>query len=124
MSAADACQRLIDAVDARDWATAARVLDARTEVTDHRDLPFEGTGADVLRVWRATFDGNAAARARLDVLDADDHHALVRMRFGDDEGELTVHVVAEVDSGHIDRFDAYERGPAGERDARAHFADR
>ena len=40
------------------------------------------------------------------------------------EGELAVHVVATVRDGRIATFDAYERGPAGRSDARAHFADR
>jgi SnoaL-like domain len=123
-AAADTCQRLIDAVNARDWAAAGAMVDAETKVSDHRDLPFTGTGADMLGVWRATFDANADARAHLDLLDADDDRALARMRFGDPEGELAVHVVAQVAGGRITTFDAYDRGPGGRSDARAHFADR
>jgi len=124
MDAAATCQRLIAAVNARDWAAAGAIVDADTEVTDHRDLPFTGTGADMLGVWRSTFDRNAAVEAGLDVVDTAGDRALVRMTLGDPEGRLTVHVVAAVRDGRIATFDAYERGPGGLDDARAQFAER
>src|SRR5438874_1866401 len=124
MTATATCRRLVDALNARDWPAAAAIVNQDTKVTDHRDLPFTGTGADMLSVWRSTFDTNAGVQAGLDVIDANQERALLRLTFGDPEGELAVHVVATVRDGRIATFDAYERGPAGRSDARAHFADR
>src|SRR5205085_9281822 len=105
MPAAVVCRRLIAAVDGRDWATAATLLDERTVVTDHRDLPFIGDGRAMLEVWRSAFGSVPDARAELDVLDDDETAAVVRMRFGEPGRRLAVHVVAEIRDGRVARFD-------------------
>ena len=122
MSAADVCRQMVEALNARDWRALAASLDERTEVTDHRERPFEGTGARMLGVWRSVFDTTPSARADLEVLDRADDAALVRLGIGDDEGRLVVHAVVEVQGAHVARFEAFPPGGDGERAARARFA--
>jgi hypothetical protein len=124
MTAAELCRRLADAMNARDWGTAATMIDARTVVDDHRDLPFEGDGARMLGIWRSTFDAISTGRVEFDVLEQTPALALVRAGFGDEQGKLVVYGIVEVAGDHMARFDAYARDQAGERDARAAFSAR
>jgi len=108
-------------MNARDWATAQTIVDARTVVDDHREMPFEGDGASMLAVWRSTFDAISTGRVDFEVLDEKPDAALVRAGFGDAQGQLVVHAVVEVAGGRMARFEAYPRDRAGEADARAAF---
>ena len=124
MTAAEVCQRLCDALNVRDWTAAAAFLDARTVVQDHREMPFEGDGARMLRIWRSTFDAVSTGRADFEVLDATPGRALVRTSFGDEQGQLVVHCIVDVADDRITRFEAFGRDSAGEADARAAFSAR
>jgi hypothetical protein len=112
---------MVDALNARDWPALAGMLDARTAVVDHRDLPFEGDGARMLALWRSVFDSTPTGTADLEVLDAREGAAVFRLGMGDEEGRLVVHAVAEVDDGHITRFEAFPASADGERRARESF---
>jgi hypothetical protein len=113
--------QMVDAINARDWTTLARMLDERTVVEDHRDLPFEGDGARMLGVWRSVFDTTATGTADLDVLEARDDAAVIRLGLGDEEGRLAVHAAVAVDGERITRFDAFPATTEGERGARARY---
>src|SRR3954470_16649795 len=104
MTPADTCRRLVAAVDARDWTTAAAIVDERTVVADHRELPFEGHGATMLEVWRSALTPRPDARASIEVVDDAADAALVRLSFGEPGRELSVHVVTEVVDGRVTRF--------------------
>jgi len=122
MTAAAVCRRLIEATDQRDWATAAEIVDHSTEVTDHRDLPYEGHGARMLDVWRSAFTPRPDARASIEVLEDAPDRALARVSFGEPGRELTVHVIAEVAENRITRFDAWGGDPAGRAAAQERYA--
>jgi hypothetical protein len=121
VSATHVCRRLVDALNARDWRALEAMLDERTAVTDHRELPFEGTGATMLAVWRSTFESTPSALADLEVLEDGDAEALVLLGMGDDDGRLAVHAVVMTDGDRVTRFDAFPRSAAGAREARARF---
>ena len=101
---------MVDALNARDWRTLEAMLDERTVVADHRELPFEGTGATMLRVWRSVFEEAPTGRAELDVLEDAGDRAVVRLRMGDEEGRLQIRAVVEVADGHVARFEAFPAG--------------
>jgi hypothetical protein len=122
VSATDVCRRMVDALNARDWGVLEAMLDERTAVTDHRELPFEGTGATMLAVWRSTFASTPSARADLEVLEDGDAEALVLLGMGDDQGHLAVHAVVATDGARVARFDAFPRSESGAREARARYA--
>jgi hypothetical protein len=112
---------MVDALNARDWRALGQLLDERTVVEDHRELPFVGHGAAMLGVWRSAFEASPTGVADLEVLEASDHAALLRLGVGDEEGLLVVHAVVEVGDGRIARFEAFPRTADGERRARERF---